>query len=340
MKGKSRGIRVSGSRARGTKPGKAKNGGANKPRSGLFPVNSLAHKYASMLVDPCKAELDFAPYGETKLDFVTRRRAVSQSGTDPYCAYLWHPYYGVYAIGAATGSSAQPFAFNNGLSPFVDATVRTAKPIAGCLSFEWSGAESGRKGFLNASIVSGDNFVDSLLYGPSYTAFDINSLARICTHGERVPVDKFEINWVPGPRDVVPGTYVGNHFATTAADKVFWEEEWQGRNFVLLVVSGVTGVLGDFVLTCTSICEVAQSAGMNTTVNAATVSPPQINYAQVIKKLQDVDSGWYINAFKKATKFIAGSVGSYTGGGLPGLLGYLTMGSDNTVAAATRNMKS
>lgn len=294
-----------------------------------------AKKYASMLVDPCRAELDYAPYNSAKLDFVTRRKGTGVSGTEAFVVTFWHPAMGAFASAGTTGGFTGALTFGATLSPFVDATVLSAKPVAGCFGVEWVSSESSRQGWISAGIVTGGQIAASLTYRSGFTAFSIDSWARIATHTERMPVDKFEMNWVPGPRDNQPVPYIGGKFAATAANEVFYDEEMEGRNFIMIVMSNIGSA--NVLSTVTSICEIAQSAGLNTTTNAASVTKPTFDYVAVLDSLQKKDTSWYVNTFKKIAQFTSGAVGAYTGGGLPGILGYLTLGASTTINAATKN---
>lgn len=309
-----------------------------KPRymGGMSEANAAAKRYADMLLDPCRAALDYAPYDSTRLDFVQRRKAVGVSGTEPYVYTLWHPSLGAYSYAGANGSATGFPTANAPLSPFLTSNVPAAKAVAGCFSVEWIGAESARQGWISAGVVPGSLLAQCIAYQSSPVANSIDSWARICTHTERMPIDKFEINWVPGPKDVVASTWPGDQFAATS--EAFWKQELEGRNFILVVLSNVgsSSVLN----TVTAVCEVSQNANTNTTVNAASVSKPMFDYTAVIQKLQNKDTSWYINTFKKVANFAAGALGAYTGGGLPGVLGYLAMGGDQTVRASTKNFKS
>lgn len=300
---------------------------------------SSARAYQQMLIDPCRAPLDYAPYDSARLDFVTRRRSTGVSGTEANVVAFWHPSLGCFSYANATGGGTGPLTFNGALSPFLSSTNQTMRPVAGCFSVEWISSESARQGYISSGIVSGTLVSQALAYNTSFTAFSIDAWAKLLSHTERMPIDKFEINWVPGPKDAAsPASYPGDQFGSTTENAAWWKAELEGRNFVAIVLSniGSSNVLNSV----TAICEVGQNANSNVTTNAASVSRPKFDYVGVIASLQAKDPSWYVNTFKKVAAFGAGALGAYTGGGLPGILGYLTMGKDQTTRAATRNFTS
>lgn len=304
------------------------------------PGGPEARRYMDMLLDPCRAELDYAPYPGTKLDFVQRKRAQSVLDANAYQVFFHHPTLGTFGYSGSNDGFALGLSFNVALSPFIDSNYKSLKPIAGCFSVEWIGAESARQGWINAGIVTGDFIANSLPYADAVTLYSINSWARSATFTERMPIDKFELNWVPGPKDAIsPTPYVGDQTGTDSASRAFWKTELEGRNFIMVVLSGI-GAGTNVITTVTDIGEVAQAASVNVTSNAAVVFKPKFDYTTVLSTLQAKDTSWYVNTFKKLGKLAAGMLGAYTGGGLPGILGYLTMGSDSTTQASNKNLRS
>lgn len=300
-------------------------------------TQAAVKRYADLLLDPCRSELDYAPYGGAKLDYVTRKKAQATVGPAAYQVIFWHPTIGAFGYSNAAGTGTGALLALGPISPFVDSIFVSSRPISGCFSVEWIGAESARQGWINAGIVAGSAIQNSLFYNSSLTAYSIDSWARSATHTERMPIDKFECNWVPGPKDATtPTPYVGDKYGTTQADTSFWAEELEGRNFIMIVMSNITAT-SSVLMTVTSVAEVSQAASVNVTSNAGTVVRQKFEYSNVIAQFQAKDPGWYINTFKKVSKFTAGALGAYTGGGLPGVLGYLMMGADPSTKAATKN---
>lgn len=309
----------------------------NKPRAMESEATAAAKRYAHLLLDPCRAELDYAPYSGSKLDYVLRKKSQTVVGADSYQVLFWHPTLGMFGYSSTVSTGAGALVSLSQGSPFLDSTFLATRPVAGCFGLEWIGAESGRQGWINAGIVTGSAVKNSLAYDATVTAFSIDSWARSATHTERMPIDKFEVNWVPGPKDATtPTPYIGGNLGATAANGAFWASELEGRNFIMIVLSNIT-ITPSVLLTLTAVAEVSQSASVNVTSNAGTLVRPKFDYTAVIASLQSKDTGWYVNTFKKITQFAVGAVGAYTGGGLPGVLGYLTMGKDQTIRAGTRN---
>lgn len=303
-----RGVRVAGGKK------KAKASSMSLVKSG----------YARMLVDPCGANLVEPFYGGTVGTMVRTTQNTLGGGT-AYEAWAYHPFHGLYVLAAPDVATPSQFVKNATLVPPIP--TNDGRAVAGCLSAQYIGPESGRQGMLMAGTFPAASLLRFTASGNGgdNASVTIGSLARALAHTERAPVDKFEINWVPGPGDgdyttinsFSSGTATANH---AIADKT---------NFVMMLLYN-TGATSNYVLKSVAINElqfdtaVGTAYGINT--RAVSVTP-----AHVVAELAAKDSSWYINTFKKIGGLIGGGVKSYVEGGLPGALGYLLSGTNKAI---------
>lgn len=313
----------------------------NKPRvpRGISPP---VKDYMSLVVDPCNAPLCKPLYPEAGGSMVTRSTDVVYSDL-ANTLFLYHPYFGLYRASSATYTAAMSdnavtgaYLRSSPKSPGIDSPGRA---VAGCVSVSWALTESARKGTVYCGIIDGNaagllvcDFNGGGIGAGTYTA---QQIVNILPNAERMPVDKCEVNWVPGERD---HEFKASPFNTSPENVL--KPIVGGTNWIAVVCIGADAAAIQ--------CRITNVVEWNPTVDLASglgnyasdpAHVPRVttSYTSVLRALQDKDSRWYINTFKKAAKFIGGAASGYATGGLPGLLGYLVSDVDTSVKTSFQN---
>lgn len=306
---------------------------ARVPRA-MGPGNRDADAYRKLLLDPCFGALVASPYELGTGSQVSRFKTVTPlSNTD--AAIAFHPVLGTFTIQTGTPTVATQFveyttAFNK--------PGENARPIAGCISLAWNGAESARQGMVYCGNVPGAviwNYLATADGGGNNTV-RVLDIPSFITHAERMPVDRCEVNWVPGTgdEDFYP------MITPVAAQAGAIQARFASTNFAIIVLQG-GGTAANNILNITAVSEFNGSINTPSLSNAPwTISAgkaPAFKWRDVVESLSSRDPAWYINTFKKIGSFGVGLGGSYMTAGLPGALSYLT---DQFVGANNLNSRS
>jgi hypothetical protein len=282
------------------------------PTSGR--MNPEASQYARLLCDPCFGALSGSPYrglSGTKVQRFTNSRQNFQS----YGVYFYHPFFGVFYREDGASNNPGTFAQDTGFDQ--PCKTGSGRPVAGCLSVSFVGAESGRSGLIACGLVSGSqvwNFVDAASGGGG-TSSTIDSIFNRISHRDRTPVDRCEVNWVPGIGDAEVYTQTPLTNNTINAQMAMF-----GRtNFVCIVNYGA----GSLNIKATSVTELTGAQGNEPYLVTAPTSP-RFDYLNIVNQLYSKDPAWYVDTFKKLAGVFGGVAASYGSMGLPGALGYLT----------------
>lgn len=284
---------------------------------------SAGEAYKRILVDPCYAQLPPSPYATSSGGVIARTHAQVAS-SQPFQIVFWHPSLGSFSYAEATGAVA------GGLTSYstfwTGVTTGTTRSIAGCISATYTGAENSRAGIIRCGLVSGElvwQFMTGASGGNANT-FALNTLGAYLAHMERTPVDKCEVNWVPGEGD----SDFGMIPAYSAAYNNAIQSTFAKTNFCVILVqgSGGTSVI-DFA--STSVYEFQSNtntliAGGNPVWDVSQNSRPSFDFRSVVSDLAKRDSSWFLNTFRKMGSLVGGAARGYVSAGLPGALGYLT----------------
>lgn len=296
-----------------------------------------AAEYRRILVDPCYAALPSTPYATSSGGLVTRTHAQVASSSI-YQIVFYHPVFGAFTYAESTGAVAGSLNPYTGLYSFVTANG-AARGIAGCLSATYSGPESSRSGMIRCGLVAGSvvaKFLGTPNAGDGGTIV-LNSVGAFLNHVERMPVDKCEVNWVPGEGD---SEFVSTGGFLTANQQSI-STYLAKTNFAVVVVQG-SALANSVDFACTSVYEYqainnVSMAGATLPWDIAQVTRPSLDFRSVLTDLARKDSSWFLNTFRKTATLIGGTAAGYMSAGLPGALGYLVGGGKS--AFSRQSMK-
>lgn len=303
--------------------------GRKRRTRGELSGDALAYK--KVLLDPCNAALCKTPYEGADGAQISRGCNVINATTG-FQAIAYHPVYGGFVLATADAQTNSSFSSINQL-PYQSSGARA---IAGCLSVQYSGAESARQGFVYCGLFPGSTVwqYTAASSGGAGGAFNIDTLVSRMVNVERMPVDKCEVNWFPGEGDsdyCIP-TW-GSSAQTGAMESAFSKVHFA----VAVVYNGTTNV------TFKAVNVVETSANTFTGFPALTIGAPirpSFDWRAVLASIANKDTTWYLNTFKKMGHFIAGVSGSYLTAGLPGALGYLTANVAGSVNASRQRNRA
>lgn len=299
--------------------------------------------YKRILVDPCYGELPSSPYESAAGGIVARVRqtALAPALNNTAMAVFFHPVFGSFAAEVANVTTATSFRDFAGAYQQVGNT-NAARAVAGCVSATYIGAESGRSGIMHCGVVSGA-LVSSLLgtiYGGNGNTITMGALSAGLSHIERTPVDKCEVNWVPGEGD---SSFSAVTFAAASSNQI--ETLLERTNFCVIVVTGLNGAANLIEWNFTGVVETVPAASNNLFNNAiafdvSTSTRTKFDYRDVVRELGAKDPSWFIGTFKKAWKFIGGLAKGYATAGMPGALGYLIGASPSENVGSRQYLRS
>lgn len=282
-----------------------------------------AAAYRRALVDPCYAALPSSPYGGAAGSAMVRSHS-QVATTGAYYLVFYHPVFGAFTCADTTGATALSLVPNANAGPVISSGA--ARGIAGCLAVSFTGAESARAGMVRCGLVPGTAVYAYMAAasGGGGTTLTLGPLGSALAHVERMPVDKCEVNWMPGDGDEVFVTPLGY----VAANSSMYASLFAKTNFCCaLIQASVSGAVD---ISTTAIYEytTGSSAGSapgggNLTWDVPTNTMPAFNYKAVLSDLARKDSSWFLNTFRKVANFVGGAASSYVTAGLPGALGYL-----------------
>lgn len=319
----------------------------NKPRRRRVKTVISHHgreAYKRLLVDPCYAELPQSPYESNGGAIIGRVRSTSLGpglATDTGMVVFYHPVFGAFSREAASpGSTGSLKQYSTFYQPV--GNTNAARAIAGCLSVTYIGAESSRSGVMHCGIVSGAlvaTILESAAGGQGISA-SFTSLAAGLSHMERTPVDKCEVNWVPGEGDQ---SFAAMSPALASASQL--EVLFEKTNFCVIIVTGLPAAANTLEWNATGVVETVPAATNSLFNNSiafdvATSTRPRFDYRDVVRELGAKDPSWFIGTFKKAWKFVGGVAKGYATAGLPGALGYLIGASPSDNVGSRSYIKS
>lgn len=268
--------------------------------------------YKRLLLDPCYSALPPSPYTGNSGSAI-RRIKYYRSNSAAYDITFYHPSYGMFYASDATGNVATTIA------PVASQQV-SGRAIAGCISATYYGAESSRQGAIFCGVVPG-NIVSYYLVatsGGQGSTMALSGVQSLLSHVERTPVDKCEVNWVPGEGDYLPVklTYDANHLSQI-------QDVFARTNFCVILVARAASS-DTIAINTTSVVEDFPETSGGPVWDTSIPVKPKFDYKAVIEELARKDSSWFLNTFKKTAMLVGGTVSSYMTAGLPGALGYLT----------------
>lgn len=287
--------------------------------------NSAAQAYKRLLVDPCYAQIPTTPYPTSAGAVVARNRATVVSSSQ-YQIVFFHPLFGTFSYadtttpttGLTAGRITPYSTFLNYNGP--------GRGVAGCLSAQYTSIEQNRAGMIYCGIVSGAVVYQYLAAanGGNDQTLTPGTLGSQFTHVERMPVDKCEINWVPGEGD----SDVAQIAAFNSGQNAAIETAFAKTNFCAILVYG-TGGNNVVQFGATAVYEYMPSGttGLNggqLPWDVSVVTRPKFDYRSVVEDLAKRDTSWFLNTFKKVGNLIGGAASGYMSAGLPGALSYLT----------------
>lgn len=302
---------------------------ARKPKRRVVKMKMVGadrESYKRVLVDPCYAELPQTPYNAGAGGTITRvRKTVLGPAITTNVAQVvfFHPVFGSYSIEGLANFNTTVQQYNQFYNPLGDATAGRA--IAGCLSATYVGPESTRSGIIHCGLVSGSlvSYALATAQGGSANNLAAANLLGGLSHMERMPVDKCEVNWVPGEGDC--------SFAAVgldASNKGQVEALFEKTNFCVIIATGFPTGGNVIEWNATGVVETLPTSGAlisgnNVAFDVSTSTRPPYDYRDVVRELGRKDPSWFIGTFKKAWKFVGGVARGYATAGLPGALGYL-----------------
>lgn len=223
---------------------KGKNKNDKRPRSrrsgrmGLPVGGGRLGNHIRMLVDPCNSPL--GPNAYRGQDGITQRFGLYDnvtSATDTAYVFAYYPAYNrIYRITALTGTTSftPNYATAGPGQTFLYANSMCQRPVAACVSLQYTGTELNRSGQISYGMVK------SSVFAAATTA---NALTSILPVTHRVPDGPVEVRWEPSPTEE---EYVGTGTVTPEAGP--------DRNIMLIVITGLSAGV-DVSLKLTSIIE-------------------------------------------------------------------------------------
>lgn len=294
-----------------------------------------AQAYKRLLLDPCNAPLVPTPY-EGGLNGRISRGVGQHNNTFANGIYFYHPTLGFFLYEATdlttTGSLA--------LGPAVSYTgpPGPSRPIAGCVSVSYLGAESSRSGSVSCGVVPGTVVVQYLVatQGGGGATTNIGNAATKLSTLTRMPVDRCEVNWYPGPGDEMVKPIVS--YGASQANLI--SGLFSDTNFICVIVQNAQpGGLVQFKnVSVAELNDQSNTSGFPWTA-APPVSPPY-SWKAVVDHLSKLDPEWFIDTFKKLAVLGTSAVQGYKTAGWPGALGFLTAGMAGMAIRGRMNVRS
>lgn len=308
-------------------------------------ANGALLGHVRMLVDPCNAPLTDSVYGGASSVYRARFRGItapnvsSDLGTVRYATLLaYHPVMGAYYAQGSSGSTAT-LVPRDSAAPGWDYIVdNPARAIGACVGVTWTGTELNRQGFVHYGVVNG-GFVHRLLAAASGGGGDLtqtfDTIRGKLTGFCRTPNDKCEINFVPTEADAELTQ------KPALAQGLVNDLEVLFSRYNFVVVMTISDVAFEtapaFQYTNTAIIEYTPEIASQMIIDAAHTSPtPKVSVTSIVRMLQEKDTAWYVDAFKKAAKVAGRLGGAYMRGGALGLVSEvagMTLGPRKNVMA-------
>ncbi len=292
----------------------------SKPR---LPGESGGRAMAGILVDPCNGNVNVDMYPGPRASMCTRYKSRltwtgSSSGNDTAFALAYHPAEGFLRFQNETGyttavteASAGRWYRQDGLAPgnsylnnILYVASRRAK--AGCAGISWTGTELNRVGGIHMDLVNGGQLWEYLdtVSGGGGSATSIANMTGALSHTERTPKRETEITWAPGEGDRFMQTRGQASSLDYAEKNAFAMQTW----IVILGTSFTAGAVSNIMVTLTSVVDSNWSQVSGIPQVQANVASPRQLVTDILAKLRQKDTMWYINSARKVGTLLAGLI--------------------------------
>lgn len=207
----------------------------SKPRKRTTP--SAVPPGVIQLYDPCNAPA-VATAGYSGFGTIRQRNIVTLGAVagQTCFALLYHPCIGIISC-ASDATTSKTFDTVNLNS--VGGWAASTSPGA-CLKLLPNTSMFNTSGNVYSTIVDGDWVYQNLLStrgGPiASPSYPISAFAQLCTFSTKMSYEKpLEFKWTPGPRDEIP--IDSGYSSAFQVQQII--DGWSGRNFLLVVVTGL-----------------------------------------------------------------------------------------------------
>lgn len=279
-------------------------------------LDAAASDYMRLIKDPCNAKLCNTIWPGTSGSLVSRFESdfilwndTSTSGVLAFVPGANALYYNgtVMTLDTTASTIGSDPAKAPGNS-FLTATASGVRAVACCLEISFPGTELNRSGIVALGQAPFSTFVPNVLTAGgggnvTLTASNVRTLAQ---HTERMPQDRAEILFQPGPGDQNWYEFNTAQSASASIDDI------ADKNCLFMSVSGLPATTG-VRIRIVNVVEWMPKAAQG--LVASVQPPPSKNTLNdVLRALpQSGGTNWFINAYKKAAPYVRtiGSIISY-----------------------------
>lgn len=266
----------------------------------------------AQLLDPCNSPAisttGYSGFG------TLRQRNILSAGVGAgqnNVALLYHPCIGAIWCASVGGTLTTFNSFNfNSMGQHAASTSPGA-----CVKVLTNTSYLNTSGNIYSTIVDGDwvyqNLASTLGGAASTPNYSIPALGNMCAFSTKLTYDNPpEFNWVPGPKDEIP---IDAGFNGTLFQVQQIIDGWAGRNFLLIVCTGLStvgttppGVNFEMVSLNTYVENLQVAEGSSPALAAGIVTTVSRSKPYLLKAaewLASRDSTWWINAATKVSKY-------------------------------------